>query len=160
MVSRTASTCKHYTAGCTKKQAEILQPQNSEKEKNAPDLGQKGRNWVRFGCWRGWERLETGANGWENPESEPKRTPFPCNTCKKKTGRNPEFPPVLWQGQKDLSRLPPRSVRGRAPLALAHPTTRTARGAAMPRYQDVPPNDKKQRHCKSNGAVFGRGRRT
>ena len=52
--------------------------------------------------------METGANGWENPESEPKRTPFPCNTCKKKTGRNPEFPPVLWQGQKDLSRLPPR----------------------------------------------------
>ena len=28
----------------------------------------------------------------------------------------------------DLSRLPPRSVRGRAPLALAHPTTRTAQG--------------------------------
>ena len=52
--------------------------------------------------------METGANGWENPESEPKRTPKPCNTCKKKTGRNPEFPPVLWQGQKDLSRLPPR----------------------------------------------------
>ncbi len=34
--------------------------------------------------------------------SEPKRTPKPCNTCKKKTGRSPEFPPVLWQGQKDL----------------------------------------------------------
>ena len=27
-------------------------------------------------------------------------------------------------GQKDLSRLPARAVRGRAPLALAHPSAR------------------------------------
>ena len=26
----------------------------------------------------------------------------------RKTGENPVFSPVLWQGQKDLSRLPPR----------------------------------------------------
>ena len=46
----------------------------------------------------------------------------------------------------DLSRLPPRSVRGRAPLALAHPTTRTAGGpAAAPRCQVLPPaNEKSQ----------------
>ena len=36
-----------------------------------------------------------------------------------------------------MSRLPPRSVRGRAPLALAHPTTRTARGADAPRCQVI-----------------------
>ena len=43
----------------------ILQPQNSEKEKNAPDSARKRRTRVRFGCWRGWERLRTGENGWE-----------------------------------------------------------------------------------------------
>ena len=64
---------------------------------------------MRFGCWRGWKRLRTGKTGWENPEFEPKRTPFPCTTCKKKPGRNTVFPPGLWQGQKDLSRLSPRS---------------------------------------------------
>ena len=28
--------------------------------------------------------------------------PFPYNSCKKETGENPVFPPVLRQGQKDL----------------------------------------------------------
>ena len=81
MVSRTALICRRYAAGCTKKQAEILQPQNSEKELNAPGKAQKGRNRMRSGCWRGWERLRTGENGWES----------------------------LAIGQKDLSRLPARS---------------------------------------------------
>ena len=80
MVSRMASTYKHYTAGCTKTKAKILRPESSEKEKNAPDSARKRRNRVRFGCWRGWERLRTGENGWER----------------------------LAIGQKDLSRLPPR----------------------------------------------------
>ena len=53
--------------------------------------------------------MRTGKTGWENPEFEPKRTPFPCTPCKKKPGRNTVFPPGLWQGQKDLSRLSPRS---------------------------------------------------
>ena len=69
MVSPMALICKRYAAGCTKTKAKILQPENSKKEKNAPGLGQKGRNRVRFGCWRGWERLGTGANGWEKPRS-------------------------------------------------------------------------------------------
>ena len=43
-----------------------------------------------------------------------------------------------------MSRLPPRSVRGRAPLALAHPTTRTAGGpAAAPRCQILPHTNEK-----------------
>ena len=60
MVSRTALTCNHYAAGCTKKQAEILQPQNSEKELNTPGKAQKGRNRVRSGCWRGVQPVRTG----------------------------------------------------------------------------------------------------
>ena len=103
MVSRTALTCEHYAAGCTKTKAKILRQENSEKEKNAPDSARKRRNRVRFGCWRRWERLETGENGWESQVTEPECTPFPYNTCKKKTGENPVFSPVLWQGQKDLN---------------------------------------------------------
>ena len=76
-----ASTCNHYATKCPKTRTKILQPKNNEKEKNAPGKGQKGRNRVRFGCWRGWERLRTGENGWES----------------------------LAIGQKDLSRLPARS---------------------------------------------------
>ena len=34
------------------------------------------------------------------------------------------MPLYFWQGQKDLSRLPARSARGRAPLALARPSAR------------------------------------
>ena len=102
MVSRMDSICERYATKCTKTRTKILQPKNNEKEKNAPGLGRKRRNRVRFGCWRGWKRLRTGKTGWENPEFEPKRTPFPCTTCKKKPGRNTVFPPGLWQGQKDL----------------------------------------------------------
>ena len=40
----------------------ILRPESSEKEKNAPGKARKRRNRVRFGCWRGWERLETDKN--------------------------------------------------------------------------------------------------
>jgi hypothetical protein len=69
MASRMALICNRYAAGCTKTKAEILRSQNARKEKNAPEKARKGRNRVRFGCWRGWERLGTGANGWEGPES-------------------------------------------------------------------------------------------
>ena len=96
MASQTVSTCNHYAARCTKTSTKILHQKNSKKEENAPDSARKRRNRVRFGCWRGWERLWAGANGWES----------------------------LAIGQKDLSRLPARAVRGRAPLALAHPSAR------------------------------------
>ena len=102
MVSRTALTCNHHAATYTKTETKILQVKRGQKEKNAPEIVRKGRNRVRFGCWRRWERLRTGENGWGSQVTEPEYTPFPYNTCKKKTGGNPEFPPVLWQGQKDL----------------------------------------------------------
>ena len=62
MASRTALTCNRYAAGCTKTGMKILRPESSEKEKNAPGKARKRRNRVRFGCWRGWERLETDKN--------------------------------------------------------------------------------------------------
>ena len=59
MVSRTDSICEHYVAGCTKTQPNILHPKNSEKRKNAPEIVRKGRNRVRFGCWRGVQQVRT-----------------------------------------------------------------------------------------------------
>ena len=103
MASQTVSTCNHYAARCTKTSTKILHQKNSKKEENAPDSARKRRNRVRFGCWRGWQRLGTDKTRCEKPKFEPKRTPFPCTTCKKKPGRNTVFPPGLWQGQKDLN---------------------------------------------------------
>ena len=60
MASQTALICKCYAAECTKTRAKILQPENSKKEKNAPEIVRKRRNRVRFGCWRGWESLALG----------------------------------------------------------------------------------------------------
>ena len=67
-----------------------------KRTRNRPKRAKPGAFWVLG-------RGAAGADGWENQKSEPKRTPFPYDTCKKKTGENPEFPPVLWQGQKDLN---------------------------------------------------------
>ena len=102
VVSRMDSICERYAAGCTKTEPKILQVKRGQKQRNAPGKARKGRNRVRFGCWRGWEQLRTGKTRCEKPKFEPKRTPFPCTTCKKKPGRNTVFPPGLWQGQKDL----------------------------------------------------------
>ena len=59
MVSRTALICKRYAAGCTKTEPKILRPKNKEKEKNAPEIVRKGRNRVRFGCWREVQPVRT-----------------------------------------------------------------------------------------------------
>ena len=70
------------------------------------------------------------------------------------------FSPVLWQGQKDLSRLPPRVLlpggersapteagaetgAWTQPTGLQAPTTRTAQGAAAPRCQILPHTNEK-----------------
>ena len=59
MASQTALICKCYAAECTKTRAKILQPENSKKEKNAPEIVRKRRNRVRFGCWREVQRVRT-----------------------------------------------------------------------------------------------------
>ena len=157
MVSRMDSTCDRCTAGCTKTEPKILQVKRGQKQRNAPGKARKRRNRVRSGCWRGVQPVRTGGET-RNPNQN---APDSNATHEKRKPAKPQcFRRFCGRGRRTWSRLPPRSVRGRAPLALAHPTTRTAQGAAVPRCQDVPPSDKKQRHCKSSSAVFGRGRRT
>ena len=52
MVSRMALICERYAAGCTKTGTKILQVKRGQKQRNAPGKAQKGRNRVRFGCWK------------------------------------------------------------------------------------------------------------
>ena len=47
-----------------------------------------------------------------------------CRTLTKKSGTAEAIPDFFGRGRRTWSRLPPRSVRGRAPLALAHPSAR------------------------------------
>ena len=147
MVSRTASTCKHYTAGCTKKQAEILQPQNSEKELNAPGKAQKGRNRVRFGCWRGVQPVRTGGETRNPNQNAPNSN---ATHEKRKPAKTQCFRRFCGRGRRTClgCRL------GRAwtqPTGLQAPTTRTAGGPAVaPRCQILPHTNEKVRYRRSD----------
>ena len=99
MVSPMASTCNHYAARCTKIGTKILCQKNSKKEENAPDSARKRRNRVRFGCGREVQPVRGGEKTRNPNQNVPNSN---ATHEKKRTGRNPEFPPVLWQGQKDL----------------------------------------------------------
>ena len=120
-----------------KKDVENFAPENQQKKRDAPDFMRKQPKSGAFWVLEGMGTVE--------------------NRCERieKTGK------LGGIRGTDLSRLPPRSVRGRAPLALAHPTTRTARGAAAPRCQDIPPaNEKRSGTAEAIPDLFGRGRRT
>ena len=113
-----------------------------------------------FGCWRGWEQLKTGKTRCEKPKFEPKRTPFPCNTGKKKTGRNPEFPPVLWQGQKDLVSAAASVGPGRSPPGCRPPRHAPQAGLrAQPVAKSFRTLTKKPGTAKAIPDYFGSGKR-
>ena len=88
MVSRTALICKRYAAGCTKTEPKILRPKNKEKEKNAPEIVRKGRNRVRFGCWRGVQPVRTGGET-RNPNQNAQDSN--ATHEKRKSGENSVF---------------------------------------------------------------------
>ena len=66
MVSPTASTCNHYAPECTKTGPKILRVKRGQKQRNAPEIVRKGRNRVRFGCWREVQPVRTGGET-QNP---------------------------------------------------------------------------------------------
>ena len=142
MVSRMDSICERYAAGCTKTEPKILQVKRGQKQRNAPGKARKRRNRVRSGCWRGVQPVRTGGET-RNPNQN---APDSNATHEKRKPAKPQcFRRLFGRGRRTLSRLPARSARGRAPLALARPTTRTARGAAAPCCQDIPhANEKNQ----------------
>ena len=124
MVSRTALTCEHYAAGCTKTKAKILRLESSEKKKTYPIWAKKGETGCVLGAGgdgNGWKRMKTGGEAQSlNPNEhhshathakrKPAKTQCSCRFC----GR----------GRRTWSPLPLRSARSRAPLALARPSAR------------------------------------
>ena len=68
MVSRTASTCNRYAAGCTKTGPQILRSEKIEKEKTHPEKPKKGKT----GCVLG---AGGDGNGWEwvKPDGKPRK---------------------------------------------------------------------------------------
>ena len=118
----------------------------------APEKQRKRGKRTRFsqkkakpGAFRVLERGAADADGGEtrNPNQN---APDSNATHEKRKPAKPQcFRRLFGRGRRTLSRLPARSARGRAPLALARPTTRTARGAAAPCCQDIPhANEKNQ----------------
>ena len=67
----------------------ILRLKNSKKCENAPDSARKRRNWVRFGCWRGWQRLETDKNLVRKPGVRTQMNTKTMQHMKKENRRKP-----------------------------------------------------------------------
>ena len=147
MVSRTALICKRYAAGCTKTEPKILRPKNKEKEKNAPEIVRKGRNRVRFGCWREVQPVRKGTR----TRSPNQNAPHSHATHeKRKPAKTQCFRRFFGRGRRTClgCRL------GRAwtqPTGLQAPTTRTAGGpAGAPRCQILPHTNEKVRYRRSD----------
>ena len=159
-----------------KKDAENFAGQKREKTgKTHPDWAKKGETGCVLGAGgdgNGWKQVRTDRkdrkarrkswDGLVSPQatSAPRHAPQAglrahlvaksYRTLTKKSGTAEAIPDFFGRGRRTWSRLPPRSVRGRAPLALAHPTTRTAQGAAVPRCQILPHTNEKVRHRRSD----------
>ena len=63
--------------------------QKRKKQRNAPEIVRKGRNRVRFGCWRGWERLETDKNLVRKPGVRTQMNTKTMQHMKKENRRKP-----------------------------------------------------------------------
>ena len=115
-------------------------PKKPEKGKTGCVLGAGGDE---NGCEQGRTDVKTQSPNQSEPHSHTTR-------AKRKPAKTQCFRRFCGRGRRTWSRLPPRSVRGRAPLALAHPTTRTAQGAAVPRCQILPHTNEKVRCRRSD----------
>ena len=147
MVSRTALICKRYAAGCTKTEPKILRPKNKEKEKNAPEIVRKGRNRVRFGCWRGVQPVRTGGKTRNPNQNAPDSN---ATHEKRKPAKTQCFRRFFGRGRRTCLGCRLGRLVACVPLALAHPTTRTAQGAAVPRCQILPHTNEKVRYRRSD----------
>lgn len=74
----------------------------SKEDKKTKRIRQSPKK-AKPGAFRALEGMRTVGNS-KNQARKPgaECIPFPYNSCKKETGENPVFPPVLRQGQKDL----------------------------------------------------------
>ena len=147
MVSPTASTCECYAAKCTKTGTKILQPGNSEKHKNAPGLGQKRRNRVRFRCWRGGCRCE-----WvRKPEIRTKMHHIAMQHMEKANRRKPSVFAGFVAGAEGLVSAAASVGAGRSPQATSAPRHAPQAGpAGAPCCQILPHTNEKVRYRTSD----------
>ena len=147
MASPMASTCNHYTAGCTKTEPKILRPKNKEKEKNAPEIVRKGRNRVRFGCWRGVQPVRTGGETRNPNQNAPDSN---ATHEKRKPAKTQCFRRFCGRGRRTClgCRL---GRRWTVATGDQRPTTRTAgEPAGAPRCQILPHTNEKVRYRRSD----------
>ena len=134
MASRMASTCDHYAAGCTKTEPEILQVKRGQKWRNAPGLGRKRRNRVRFGCWRGVKPVRTG----EEPQNPNQNAPHSHATHEKRKPAKPQcFRRFFGRGRRTclgcrLGCCSPVGSAQHRPRREPRPARQSATGARSP----------------------------
>ena len=116
----------------------------AKKRKTHPEKPQRGETGCVLGAGEdgnGWKQVRTDGKTRSPNQNEPHSH---ATHAKRKPAKTQCFRRFCGRGRRTWSRLPPRSVRGRAPLALAHPTTRTAGGpAGAPRCQILPHTNEK-----------------
>ena len=130
----------------------------------SPKKAKPGAFWVL----EGMGTVENGSNQMRKPSVRTRMNPIPMQHRQKENRRKPSVFAGFLAGAEGLSlacrlgccspvgsaqhrpKRQLRPVRGRAPLALAHPTTRTAQGAAVPRCQILPHTNEKVRYRRSD----------
>ena len=136
-----------------KSRRKFCAPKTAKKRKTHPEKPEKGETGCVFGAGgdgNGWKRIKPGTKTSSLNQNESHSHTI---RAKRKPAKTQCFRRFFGRGRRDR--------RWTQPTGLQVPTTRTAgEPAGAPCCQDVPPNDKKQRHCKSSSAIFGRGRRT
>ena len=157
MVSRTALTCNHYAARCTKIGTKILHQKNSKKEENAPDSARKRRNRVRFGCWRGVQQMRTVGK----PEIRTKMHQIAMQHMKKGNRRKPSVFAGFLAGAEGLVSAAASVGAGRSPQATSaprHAPQESLRAHLVAKsYRTL---TKKSGTAEAIPDFFGRGRRT
>ena len=151
MVSRMDSICERYAAGFTKTEPKILQVKRGQKQRNAPDSARKRRNWVRFGCGRGWQRLETDKNLVRKPGVRTQMNTKTMQHMKKENRRKPSVFAGFVAGAEGLGLGCRLGRRWTVATGDQRPTTRTAGGpAGAPRCQILPHTNEKVRYRTSD----------
>ena len=144
MVSRTASTCNRYAAGCTKTSAEILWVKRRKKQRNAPDFRRKQPKSGAFWVLEGVAAVGNRGERMGKPSDRTRVHPIPIQHMQKENRRKPRVSAGFVAGAEGLG-LGCRLGRLVAcvPPARTRPTTRTAQGAAVPCCQILPHTNEK-----------------
>ena len=128
--------------GAQKPRQKFCARKTAKMEKTPPKSSEKGETGCVLGAGEdgnGWKQVRTDGKTRSPNQNEPHSH---ATHAKRKPAETQSFRRFCGRGSRDR--------RGRAPLALAHPTTRTAQGAAVPRCQILPHTNEKVRYRRSD----------